>query len=326
MKPVVVTGASGFIGSHAVAEFVNRGVFVYAFVRNSVKPELMLLEQQEKLKIVRTDVSDPASLKHVFRGIHEDIQAIVHFAGRASDVGFDSEFRKNNFESVKNMVDITKNFNIGRLVFISTTDVYGMRDFHGEAEDELSYPENAGNPYPRYKIMAEKHIRETLAIDRYCIIRPAAVFGEDDPTLTARFKSFLKYSPFIVHFGKWKGQNRWPMVDVGDVALAAYIGAFHKKSAGLAINVIENKKITVDQFYRLICGLYFPEKSYGSITIPLWCGYAFGFLISAISNILNLKAPFMEPSLYAVQTLSHNLDFSGDIFSRLKEDTQRTGQ
>jgi nucleoside-diphosphate-sugar epimerase len=265
------------------------------------------------------DVSDITALKQIFGGIREEIPAIVHFAGRASDVGFDSEFRQNNFESVKNMVVITKDFNVGRLVFISTTDVYGMSDFHGEAEDELTFPKKAGNPYPRYKIMAEKHIRETLAPDRYCIIRPAAVFGEDDPTLTARFISFLKYSPFIVHFGKWKGQNRWPMVHVDDVALAAYIGTFHEKAAGLSINVIDNKRITVDQFYRLICGLYFPGRSYRSITLPLWCGYAFGFLISAISNVFNLKKPFMEPSLYAVQTLSHNLDFSGELFSKLKE-------
>ena len=318
MKSVVVTGASGFIGSHTVSLFINRGVFVYALVHKRIKPELIALERQGKLKIVKADARELYLLRRIFEGIGAELQAIVHCAGRASDVGFDSEFRKDNFESVKNMVAITRDFNVGRLVFISTTDVYGMKDFSGEAEDELPYSKNARNPYPRYKILAEKHIRESLAAGRYCLIRPAAVFGEDDPTLTARFKSFLKHSPLIIHFGKWKGRNRWPLVHVSDVALAAYIGAFHEKSAGLSINVIGNEKINADQFYRLVGRLYFPEKSYRSITLPLWCGYVFGFSVSVISNIFNLKRPFVEPSLYAVQTLCHNLDFSGELFNKLK--------
>lgn len=319
MRKVLITGASGFIGYQTVLEFINRGCFVYALVHNTTRNELVDFENDGKIKVVQSDVTDYASLKEVFDSI-ETPDVIVHCAGRASDVGWDKEFRKTNFESIQHLVKLTKEFDVKRFVFVSTTDVYGLRDFNGETEDELPYDKGVKNPYPKYKIKAEKWIKQTLSKQQYCIIRPAAVWGEDDPTLTPRIKDFLLYSPFIIHFGRWRGQNRWPLAHVNNVAIANYIGAFHPKSEGKAINVLDDTSTTMDDFYRFIAKEYFPSRKYKSITLPLRLGIVIGSLITLISNLLNLKKPFMDPSLYALYSVSSNLDFSADLFHALKND------
>ena len=317
MRKVLITGASGFIGFHTVMEFVNRGCFVYSLVHKVVRTELNQLEKDNKIKIVEADVTDYKSLNIVFNKLPK-LDAIIHCAGRASDVGWDREFRKTNYESVKHLVAFTKIYNVNRFVFVSTTDVYGIKDFNGETELELPFAEKAKNPYPKYKIKAENWIKEHLSNERYCIIRPAAVWGEDDPTLTKRFKDYLSSTRFIIHFGKWKGQNRWPLAHVSNVALGNYIGAFHQHAVGNAINIIDEQKTTLDEFYQIVAKKYFPEKKFITLTFPYWVGFIIGIIVSLISNILNLKKPIADPSIYAFYSITRNLDFSGKLFESLK--------
>ena len=150
---------------------------------------------------------------------------------------------------------------VGRFVFVSTTDVYGMRDFHGETEDDLDYDPRPRNPYPKYKILSEKWIAANLPKDRYSIVRPAAVWGDDDPSMTKRVRDFLGWSPYIVHFGKWKGRNRWPKVHVDTVAKANYLAATLPEAAGEAFHVLDEEWTSVDEFYRFVAERFFPEQA-----------------------------------------------------------------
>jgi nucleoside-diphosphate-sugar epimerase len=92
-------------------------------------------------------------------------------------------------------------------------------------------------------------------------LRPAAVYGEDDMTIEKRAVDFLRISHFIVHFGKWKGQNRWPAANVETVAAAAYAAAVSDEFNGTAINIIDEKRISMDEYYRQIGAKYFPKKN-----------------------------------------------------------------
>lgn len=317
LKNVLVTGAAGFIGLHTVKEFVGRGWFVYALVHRSRSAELSELERAGKLAILSGDITCFESMKGVVEQCEGTLDAVVHCAGRASDVGWAREFRRTNFDSVQHLVELVKEYEVGRFVFVSTTDVYGMRDFCGQTEDELGYDEGARNNYPKYKILAEKWIKGNLPAERYSIVRPAAVWGDDDPTLTKRIRDFHAWSPFIVHFGKWKGENRWPMVHVSEVARANYLAATLPEAASESINVLEDKNVSVDDFYRIIAKKYFPDKTFKTVVLPFWVGVVVGGFVSFISNLLNLKGPIFDPSLYALYSVSSNLDFSCDKFQNL---------
>ncbi|MCP3659864.1 MAG: NAD(P)-dependent oxidoreductase [Bacteroidetes bacterium] len=319
MKKVLITGASGFIGYNTVLEFVKRKCFVYAIINKSIRPELKELELQNLIKIIKIDLTNSKEINKRFKDIPVP-DAIIHCAGRASDVGWEREFRKTNFDSVRYLTNIVKEYHVNKFVFISTTDVYGLKDFDGQTEEQLDYDKNPSNYYPKYKIKAERYIKNNLYKKNYCIIRPAAVYGEDDPTITKRVKDIMKISPFIFHFGKFKGKNIWPLANVKNVAFACYLGAFFPKAQGLAINVLDKQRITVDGFYKMIAKKYFPQKRFITIYLPLWVGRIIGSFISSISDLLNLNKPFMDPSLYAVYTISKNLDFSSKLFYDLKRE------
>ncbi|MCE5197988.1 MAG: NAD(P)-dependent oxidoreductase [Armatimonadota bacterium] len=321
MKHAFITGAAGFIGGYAVREFVEQGWHVFALVHRKTSAVLDELAASGSVTIVQGDLSDFAELERDLREQLESrgvmLDAIVHCAGRASDVGRRDEFRRTNFESVQNLSGIVEHLDVGQFVFVSTTDVYGLRNFNGESEDELPLQDNIRNPYPEFKIAAEEWILKTLPPERYSIIRPTAVWGVGDPTLTPRIVSFLKSSPWIIHFGKWQGSNRWPLAHVRNVATAIYLAATLQEAAGSAVNVLDSEITTIEEFYRIVASVYLPEKRLRSVTLPMWIGKAFGTVVSSISNTLNLDHPFTDPSLYALYSVASNLDFSNERFLHL---------
>ena len=323
LKTVLITGAAGFIGWHTVLEFLKQGWFVCALVHKNNSAKLKELQEQDRIRIVKGEMTSLESMQSVFSNCPAKLSAVVHCAGRASDVGWESRFRKNNYYSVQHLVELVKQYNVGRFVFVSTTDVYGLKDFNGQTENELPYDEKARNNYPKYKIMAEKWIRENLSANRYCIIRPAAVWGDDDPTLTKRVRHFLAWSPFIVHFGKWKGKNRWPLVHVDNVARANCLAATSPQAVGEAINVLDPHYTSIDEFYRMVSEKYFPQKKYRTVILPFWLGVCIGATVSGLSNLLNLSQPFIDPSLYALYSVSRNLDFSCEKYLQLDRSVTR---
>jgi nucleoside-diphosphate-sugar epimerase len=309
MIHVAVTGAAGFIGLNTVREALRRGWRVDAWIHRASQPELELLAAQGAVRVRRVDLAEPAAVREAF-GCGDRPDAVIHCAGRASDVGWTRAFRRANYASVVNLGRYCEAAGVARFVFISTTDVYGLRDFKGEGEDELPYDVSARNPYPRFKIMAEQWLRAHMPPERYAIIRPAAVWGEGDPTLTPRFRAFLASSPYIVHFGRWQGRNRWPLADVRTVAAANCLAATRSEAAGLAINVLDTPYTTLEDFYRQLAARYFPARHFRTITLPYALGAALGGVVSTVSTMFNLAHPFTDPSLYALRSISHNLDFS----------------
>jgi len=319
VKGVLITGAGGFIGGYAVKEFLREGWRVFGLVHRNVPSSLEeTMAGRAPLTLVKGDVTDRGQLHAVMERVTREhgapLDAIVHAAGRASDVGRRSAFRKANFESVQHLVELTTEFDVCRFVFVSTTDVYGLLDHNGEREEDLPYFASLNNPYPYYKIAAEKWIRKSLPPDRYSIIRPAQVWGAGDTTLTPRFISFLKKSPWIIHFGRRRGTNRWPLAHVKNVAAALYLGATAAEAAGQAFTVSDKELTTIDEFYRIVGAAAFPEKRFRSVTLPFWMGWLFGTVTSGISNLLNSLHPIADPSLYALYAVSRNLDFSNGRF------------
>jgi nucleoside-diphosphate-sugar epimerase len=321
MPAAFITGAVGFIGGYTVREFIERGWHVFALVHRKTSSELDSLAASGRVTIIHGDLREFSSVEDELnkalaeRGVSLD--AIVHCAGRASDVGRREEFRRTNFEPIQRLCELTERMNVPRFVFVSTTDVYGMRDFHGERESDLPLMNNARNPYPEFKIASEEWIRKTLPPERYSIIRPAAVWGVGDPTLSPRIVSFLKSSPWIINFGRWRGENRWPLAHVRNVATAIFLASTLSEGAGSAINVIDSERTTIDEFYRILAAIYLPSKKLKSVTLPLWAGKVFGSIVSLISNASNLDRPFTDPSIYAVYSVSCDLDFGNETLLHL---------
>ena len=300
---VLVTGAGGFVGGHVVRRFAAEGWRVTGLVHR----------RQPKAPVpgatyVAGDISDAASLRELVTALAPDV--IVHAAALASDVGPDRLFRRLNYESVVTLAPLATR----KFVFISTADVYGIRDFAGEDVSTLSFDDNLRNPYPRYKIKSELWLKANLPPERFACIRPAAIWGPGDETLERRVADFLRSSPFIVHFGKWRGRNRWPLADVRRVAEAAWLAATTSRWDGDGVTVIDSRRVTAEEFYRETAARLFPNRRFRTICLPMWLGVLVGRLSSGLANLLGRTHVLFDPSYYALRTVSSNLDFADASF------------
>ncbi len=321
MKPrVFLTGASGFIGRYVLREFLLQGWHVTVLIHKTVTPELAQLRSKGLINTCSGNVSNFADLEDIFSNQKSSgFEVIVHCAGKASDVGRRKDFRLTNLDSVKHLARLCMDTGVGRFVLVSSTDVYGMGDFYGESEDELPLEGSPVNPYPEFKVEAEKWLKSHVPAERYVLIRPGAVWGKDDLTITKRIVDFLQFSPWIVHFGQWKGNNRWPLAHVRNVAAAIFLASIDDRATGEAINILDSEQTTMEQFYREIAKVYFPEKSFKSICLPCGVIWPMAKFITLVSNLLNLSQPFVDPSHYALLSVTSNLDFSNQRFLELME-------
>lgn len=306
MKTVLVTGAAGFIGLNTVKMYVKYGWHVIALVHNNIPEELLSLDNVEVVKGNLLDVDFINSFKN-------KADVVAHIAGIAKDIGTDETFRKINFEPIKYLSTIPKD----KIIYVSSSDVHGIKD-HSNADESSPMVEYPENPYPKYKIMSENWLRENCS--KYVIIRPAAVWGEGDKTLENRVTEFLKISPFIIHFGKWKGKNRWPLANVKNVAKTIVAVSESDKFDNEAIIVIDSEKTTIDEYYRRVAMKYFPDKKFKNLYLPMWIGKTIGYISTVLSNLMHKKDPIIDPTYYAVHHVSSNLDFSSEkMIEAIKE-------
>ena len=299
MERILITGAGGYIGSNAAEYFVKQGYDVTGMVHNRIAPRFA----QCGAKAIHADLNELDSLDALFAN---DYNYVLHIAARASDVGRDELFRVPNHEAVKRLATLAMQHGVRRFVYLSTADVYGLHDFHGEVEEQLAFDETVTNPYPKYKILSEKWLAENLPQERFACVRPCVVFGHVDTTITPRAIDYLKHSPFLFHFGKWKGQNRWPLAHVENVCRTLHAAMLLPEAGGQGVTVLDSKVTTLSDYYHKLAREFLPEKRIREIALPVWTIWPLAW----ISTNLSRTKPLFDPTLYALDTIIHNLDFS----------------
>jgi UDP-glucose-4-epimerase GalE len=146
---ILVTGGAGYIGSHAVRLFLERGhdVWVYDNLsyghRAAVPPERLIIG----------DLSETARLDHAL--IDRRIEAVVHFAAFAyvgESVRQPGKYYQNNLVNTLTLLECMRRNGVGRIVFSSTCATYGVPEQVPITEEEQQQPIN---PYGRGKLAVE---------------------------------------------------------------------------------------------------------------------------------------------------------------------------
>jgi UDP-glucose 4-epimerase len=167
-KKVLVTGGTGFIGSHTVVELINSG-FDVVIVDNLYNSEISVLDGIEGITGIRPafadfDICDTNRLEEFFSHEHS-IDAIIHFAAYKAvgeSVKKPLEYYRNNLLSLINLLGMMDRFNIPAFVFSSSCTVYGQPDQLPVTEDAPVKP--AISPYGNTKQIGEEIIRDTMAV------------------------------------------------------------------------------------------------------------------------------------------------------------------
>lgn len=169
-KKIIVTGGTGYIGSHTAVELIEKGYEVIlidnlynseAVVANRIgkitgkKPQLEVLDLCKKKKL------------YAFFRKNKNIAAIIHFAAYKAvgeSVNKPLEYYRNNLVSLINLLGAMIEFNIPSMVFSSSCTVYGQPEKLPVTEDAPTQP--AISPYGNTKQIGEEIIRDAVTVNK----------------------------------------------------------------------------------------------------------------------------------------------------------------
>ena len=169
-KKILVTGGTGYIGSHTTVELIEEG-FDTIIVDNLYNSEADVVDRIQKITGVRPalevfDLCDKNKLDSFIQK-HKDISAIIHFAAYKAvgeSVNKPLDYYRNNLLSLINLLDVMKRYRIPDLVFSSSCTVYGQPEKLPVNEDAPLQP--ATSPYGNTKQIGESIIRDTTCSDQ----------------------------------------------------------------------------------------------------------------------------------------------------------------
>ena len=164
---ILVTGGTGYIGSHTVVKLLEAGndVIILDNLANSKKEvinKIKLITQKEPM-FIEGDIRDEAVLDEIF--IDNKIDAVVHFAGLKAvgeSVSKPLEYYNNNVYGSLVLLDAMKKHNCKKIVFSSSATVYGMNKNVPFKED---YPLSTTNPYGTTKLVIEGILKDLYRSD-----------------------------------------------------------------------------------------------------------------------------------------------------------------
>ena len=184
MKKILITGASGFVGSHLVEEALERNIEVYAGVRKTSSRQFL---QDDRIRFFEMDFSNKISLEKTLGDAKFDY--IIHNAGIVSAPKLEDYFTV-NYGYLKNLIDALNTADTvpEKFTYISSLASYGpasstdLSDFLKE-EDQP----NPINTYGKSKLKSEQYISAQNNLP-YIIIRPTAIYGPREKEIFTFFK------------------------------------------------------------------------------------------------------------------------------------------
>ena len=220
MATILITGASGFIGSFLVEEALRRKWTVWAGMRSSSSKRYL---HDDRIQFLELNFADQQVLKTqlaAYKLVGQRFDYVVHCAG-VTKCKSKSEFERVNYLQTKQFVDVLCELELvpKQFIYISTLSVYGPvreLDYLPISESDTPAPNTA---YGHSKLKAERYI-QSIPEFPYVIYRPTGVYGPRETDYYLMAKSIQKHLDFSVGFRR----QDITFIYVKDMVRAIFLG------------------------------------------------------------------------------------------------------
>lgn len=301
--PVLVTGATGLLGSHLVQRLRDQGRQVRALVRPGSDVRFL---QAHQVELVRGDLTSTEDC----HGATQGVDIVFHSAAKVGDWGDWAEFQVGCLDSTRQLAEASVESGVSRFIHISSTSAYGHPTEGGPpVAEDAPLGQNlwwAWDYYTRSKVECERllwDLADTRSLP-LTVIRPSWLYGERDRTTTSRLMGRIR-SGGIPLIGR--GTNPLSAIYAGEVARAAILASEHPASAGHAYNVTDLGSITQQGFFDLWAEAAGHPPTHKQI--PYRSVFAAAFAFEAWGRLLRSTRP---PAItrYATWLMGRNLAYS----------------
>ncbi|MCS6988896.1 MAG: NAD-dependent epimerase/dehydratase family protein [Chloroherpetonaceae bacterium] len=271
MSKALVTGATGFIGSHLVDALLERGDCVRALMRSASLAETL---KEKKVELVKGDYRDLASLKEAVAGV----DYVYHVAGVTKALD-EKTYVEGNVVATENLLIATleANPNLKRFLHVSSGAAAGSSPSADNPIDE-SAPPKPVTLYGKTKLQAEEVCKRFFDKLPITIVRPSIIYGERDKDLLEHFKTVQ--SGVVPIFGF--GEKKYDYLYVKDLIEGMIAAAESDKTKG-EIYFLSGKAHSweeVGEAAKRALGKSFALK----LVFPDWLSYAVAAVVEDINK------------------------------------------
>ena len=274
----LVTGGTGFVGSHLVSRLVKKGQSVRVLVRKNSNVDYL---KKLDVEIHVGDVTDKKSVKAAVKGI----DLVYHIAALFRQARFpDRVFWQVNVEGTQNMLEASYEEGVKRFVHCSTVGVLGH--IANPLADE-TFPYNPGDVYQKSKCEGEKIALKFSQDKKFPVIvaRPTAVYGPGDMRLLRLFKYVS--SGRIIILGN--GKPFYHLVYVEDLVTGFELCAQKENALGKVYILGGEEYLTLNDLMDLIAEVL--GVSLSKIHLPVFPFRALSVLCEKVCVPLRIEPP-----------------------------------
>jgi len=288
MSLCLVTGASGFLGSHLAEKLAKRGYKVNCLVRKTSRLDWLLDSQVE---FVFGDIQEKESLKKIL----VDYEYIFHTAGliKARDPGL---FDRVNFQGTKNLLEAAweNRLPLKRFVYISSLAASGPSlNGRPKRESDLCNPVSA---YGKSKLAGEKVTLEFADKFPVTTIRPPGIYGPRDRQLLSIFRIAKRGIMPILG----AGENQFCVIHVKDLANGIILAAESPRAVGQTYFMSDGASYTWRKAGEILAEVQ--GKKFRSLVIPKWS-------LALAANCSDLVAKVSGKNFYLTRRKIKELDY-----------------
>ncbi len=285
-KKILITGASGFIGSTAVDKALKLGYEVWAGIRASSSRKYLLDERIHFIDLNYSDKQKLTAQLREFTAQNGRLNAIVHIAGITKAVK-KSDFDGVNYLHVKNLADalIETDSIPTTFVFMSTLGAVGSGDEKNYTPLPCDAEPNPNTAYGKSKLKAENYIKSIDGFP-YVILRPTGVYGPRDKDYLILMRAVK--SGLNVGAGFRKQILTFIFVeDLVNIIFDCIDKAIYRKE----YNVTDGDIYTDAEFNSIVQQIL-QKKRVMRLKVPLWLVKPAAFLSEKIFGIMSKPTTF----------------------------------